>query len=108
MPGKTFRNQTSYDLSITLTPRAGDNPGNDLAPVSFSVRSGGSQYQAYGDDRNPYLDGIALNGAGNGGFIAAQEFAISRGSAIDDGLNKNDHVNISQSGTAFTLGFSNS
>jgi hypothetical protein len=107
MPGKTFTNATSYDLSVMLTVRQGVTPGTDLPPVNFSLNKGNSQYVPYGDDNNPFLDGIAINGIDKGNLIASQEFAITRGSSIDNDFNTNDHVAVRQSGDSFVLSFNN-
>lgn len=108
MPSKYFDNQTGYALSVMLIVRRGDRVGNDLAPVNFTLDKGQGQSISYGDDSNPYLDGITANAVNKGKIIAAcQEFVVVQGSWLDNDLNGNDHVAFTLEGDAVVLHFSN-
>lgn len=107
MASKYFDNKTGYDLSVMLTVRHGDTPGSDLAPVNFTLDKGAGQSISYGDDSNPYLDGIAVNAVDRGNIIASQQFVITRGSSIDNDMNTNDHIAFALDDDAMILQFSN-
>lgn len=107
MAGKTFINNTNYDLSVQLTVRKGANSGSEAGIVNFSLRHGNSSYVPYGDSDDPYLDGIAVNAVGGGNIIASQEFVITRGSTIDNDFNTNNCVNFGMKEDSIVLAFSN-
>lgn len=108
MASKYFDNQTGYALSVMLTVRRGDTPGSDIDPVNFTLDKGKGQSVGYGDDSNPYLDGIAVNAVDNGNIIASQQFVITRGSSLDNDMNTNDRVAFALEDDALVLHFSNS
>jgi hypothetical protein len=108
MGAKTFRNATQYDLSIMLTVRRGDQPGNEEGTKSFSLSKGQRQFVEYSSGANPYLDGIAVNAVEYGNIVASQEFVITRGSQVDNEFNTNKCIDISMNETNITLSFHNS
>jgi hypothetical protein len=108
MAGKIFGNRTPYDLSVQLTVRAGDTPGHTFGFVNVVIPSNTDQFVGYGNDSNPYLDGISLHGAGNGNKVASQETVLTRGSAVDNAFNTNDTVSFTQANQSIVMGFSNS
>jgi hypothetical protein len=104
---KTFVNNTGYSLSVMLTVRRGDVPGNEAGVDSFSLGSGTSLYVQYSGDENPYLDGISVNAVDHGNIIASQDFAFTRGSEVDDALNKNNTVGFGLQNESIVLSFRN-
>lgn len=104
---KTFINNTGCSLSVLLTVRKGDIPGNEEDQNSFSLEPGEHTYVQYGGSDNPYLDGIAVNAVTDGAVIASQEFVITRSSDVDNALNVNDTVSFVMQGESIALAFSN-
>lgn len=89
---KKFQNETGWDLSVLLSVRAGSTPGHIWKQVPFSLSRGTDQVIKYGNEDNPFLDGISLNAVASGEIVATQEFVFKRGSQIDDDFNTNDTV----------------
>jgi len=111
MGAKTFHNQTNLDLSVQLEVRKGDKPGNTLCYKNYSLASGDSRYCEYSDSRNPYLDGILINGVNDDEMIASQQFVFHRGGpgSLDAKFNTHNTVTITMSANKdFDLSFSNS
>lgn len=107
MAGKTFVNTTNYSLLVQLTVRKGDQPGHTLNVVNFTLGEGVSSYIGYGDDQNPYLDGISVNATDQGNIITSQNFVTIRGSSVDNDFNINDHVTFSLNHDSLVLSYSN-
>jgi hypothetical protein len=107
MGAKTFINNTGYNLSVMLTVRRGDMPGNEAGVDSFSLGSKGNLFVQYSGDDNPYLDGISVNAVDRGNIIASQDFVITRGSDVDNALNMNDTVCFDMQNESIILSFRN-
>lgn len=71
------------NLSIDLTVRRGSNPDDTRKTVSVSLGTGDSEMVTYGNDENPYLDGMAINGVENGEIVATQDFTFERDNEIE-------------------------
>lgn len=107
MGAKTFINNTEYGVTVMLTVRRGDTPGNVAAVDSFSLGRGEHLLVTYSEDNNPYLDGISVNALGNGNIILAQDFVATRGSDVDNALNTNNTVSFGMQNQSIILSYSN-
>ena len=92
MAGKTFINQTTYELTVELTSRLGDTPGHEGRPVNFKLQPQAQSEVLFGDDKNPYLDAIMVKARGEGNMWTSVAKVLTRGSTIDNNFNTNDHV----------------
>lgn len=104
---KQFVNNTPDFLSVQITPRIGDTPGNEGPPVNFSLAPGQSADPIYGNDQNPFVDGISVNIVENGNITATQEFVLTRGSTVDNDFNMNGTVIFNLVGNSIVMAFSN-
>jgi hypothetical protein len=109
MGAKTFNNLTGLDLNIEVTVRAGDEVGTAFAVSNiFLQANAGGQVIEYGDDNDPYLDGIIAN-AVNDPNISGEIYVYEKDDTGDDTLNTNDTVTFSlQDGTTIILNCTNS
>jgi hypothetical protein len=107
MGAKTFINQTSYPLHITLTVRSGDTPGNEAGTQEFELAASQSQFYPYSDGTNPYLDGLVAVVDSAGSIIASQQAVTVRSSSVDDALNMNDTLSFSLQGQSLVVAYSN-
>ena len=92
MAGKTFINETTYELNVELTSRLGDTPGHEGRPVYFKLLPQAQSEVLYGDDKNPYLDAIMVKARGEGNMMTSMAKVLTRGSSVDNDFNTNDHV----------------
>jgi hypothetical protein len=107
MGAKTFKNQTSFSLTLTLFVRRGDNPANLLNVQSLTLAAGQSQNYTYSDDSNPYLNGMGAATNGGPDAISASQHVVQRGSPVDNLYNQNSVVTISMSGHSLVVQSSN-
>jgi len=91
---KTFHNQTNCNLSLTLYIREGDNPANNAGTQDIALSPYESKVVNYGDSHNIYLNGIVLVALLKGEVMSRQEFVVTRGSQLDDKLNRNSIIEI--------------
>lgn len=84
MSYKNIFNSTPQPLKVSLLPRVGDNPDNNGPVTEEVVIMPGQEFTFnYGDNNNPFLNGIT---------IAVAE----RGSPWDDTLNSNSTLILSE------------
>ena len=107
MARKTFINQTPYDLSVELTPRMGDAPGHEGTAVQFALKPQTQSQILYGDDKNPYLDGIMVKAHGEGNILTSTGKVVKRGSTVDNDFNTNDQVLVTMNRDWLVLTFRN-
>ncbi|MDO4331882.1 MAG: hypothetical protein Q4C58_04265 [Eubacteriales bacterium] len=107
MAMKRLINQTSGDLSVYFTVRAGNDPGRDYETKSFTLPKGQAINAEYGNAQNPYLSGISISGTSIGGIEAYTLFVLKKSSELDDEFNRNDTISITFNGNSFALLFSN-
>ncbi|MCD1257241.1 hypothetical protein B5M42_000130 [Paenibacillus athensensis] len=91
---KTFHNQTNHNLSLTLYIREGENPSNSAGTQDMALSPYESKVVEYGNSRNIYLNGFVLVALLNGEIMSRQEFVVTRGSQLDDKLNRNSIIDI--------------
>jgi hypothetical protein len=104
---KQLVNDTRYDLTITLNIRLSADPRYNAGKKTISMRPGESTRVIYGDERNPFLNGIEMIAILNGSIIATQELVITRGSDFDNKLNVNDTLAFLFANGAFVVRPSN-
>ncbi len=63
--------------------------------------------QTYGNDQNPFIDGIPVNIVQNGNMTATQQFVLTRSSTIDNDFNMNSTVIFNLMGNSIVMTFSN-
>jgi hypothetical protein len=105
MPQKLFVNNSGYQVNGNLTVRAGDEPSNQLNSVQFvlDLAMGSQQFVQYGDENNPYVDELQMEGLINGGYLTIDQTVVTRGSDLDDFLNTNDTIIIALQGPCFLI-----
>ena len=81
---KTFVNNSPATLQITLFVRQGNDPVNQGGTVSFALDPGQTQLVVYGDDQNPFLNGILSFTIFNGDLYSKMQFATAQDSELDD------------------------
>lgn len=105
---KTLENRTGMDLSIVLTVRKGSDPSDTWKTVSAGLGAGDSKRVDYGNEENPFLNGIEVSGVGGGEIASTRNVTFQRGNEIDDGLNTNDTIVVTRENASFVLEFENS
>ena len=94
---KTIVNNSSQTLLVTLVARASDNPQNPtVREVCANIGPGERKTLTYGDDSNPYLNGLTLLVTDGSSYIEQSWLVIQRGGpgTIDSMLNANSVVEI--------------
>lgn len=107
MGQKVFSNKTHSDLKATLVVRKGDTPGHEADTRHIVIKAGQDERYQYSGNDNPYLDAVSVQSNGNGGQIGAEVRVISRGSAVDNALNTNDHITFTQQNESLLMAFRN-
>lgn len=95
---KTFVNQTTDDIIVTMFIREGNSPDDIGNTQSVAVASGAqvkAVYEGYaGSDGYVFLDGLLVEWADGGNYIGVSRRVVQRGDAWDNILNTNDTVKI--------------
>ncbi|MRX74092.1 hypothetical protein GJU40_18370 [Bacillus lacus] len=107
MAAKTFNNQTGATFQITLFGRQGDQPFNQGSTATFTLSPFQSLNVQYGDPANPFLNGLSLFTTYQGDLYSKVQFVLQRESPLDNLLNTNDTITITQVQTDFILSGSN-
>lgn len=94
MAKKTFVNQTPFSVHGELMVRAGDEPGKNLSSIAFTIGENASQEIIYGDDNNPFMNGVELSIDAQGGIILANMIILAKDSTLDAEFNNNNTVYI--------------
>lgn len=100
---KRLVNQTGSPLQVTLRVRKSADPRENLGAKSVSMNAGDDIRVTYGDDANPFLNGIELVAFRDGAVLARQDVVILRGSPLDNELNTRDTISLLFVGGAFLL-----
>ena len=111
MAYKVIVNMTSSELTdVTVIPRKGDDPANSGDPIPVGDGKigpeGDVEHVIYGDDENPYLNGISVTvvNKDNGSTTTITKTVTTRGDEFDNILNTNDHVSIEDASGIKTSG----
>ncbi len=106
---KTLANRSSSSLTVTLFGRNGSDPSTPSdRKVTVNIAAGQTLYDVrYGDDQNPYLNGLAIT-LNNGSSNVEQTLRVLRRGdvgTLDNKLNANSilDINYSESTNAFSL-----
>ncbi|MFD2170471.1 hypothetical protein [Tumebacillus lipolyticus] len=92
---KTFINNTLATLQITLYQRLGTDPANLGNVVSFVLLPLQTQTITYGDEQNPFLNGLYLYTFFNGDTYLKMQYVAIAESPLDNLLNTNDMISFS-------------
>lgn len=104
MAYKNLVNKSGSDLLVALLVRKGSTPGTLLDTVRIKVPAGQTVRATYGDDADPYLDGINVTFEQTGSTANQKQVVTSRGSAWDDLLNGNDTLTFGKLTTPAAVG----
>jgi hypothetical protein len=94
MAYKILVNKSGTDMSnVALQTRQGSDPSHAGPVVQVGpLKNGESKKVSYGDDQNPFLNGITIVFASSGSNAEQNQIVTTRGSAWDNTLNTNDTV----------------
>ena len=106
MATKTFMNNSSATLQITIFIREGTNPLNQDGTVSFTLDPGETETVIYGTVENIFLNGILLFTIVEDLYSNIQ-FVTLANSELDELLNTNDVITITKQQTDYVLSGTN-
>lgn len=95
MAYKNIKNETNAYVGISLITRLGSDPAHTGETVTLGLEPGQSQRVEYGNDQNPFLNGIGLTQKTGGSVLTNAATVVDRGTTIDNILNTNDTITIS-------------
>lgn len=91
MAYKNLQNRTGKVLHLEVTPRMGDEPVNSGQPIKVTLQDGDDLRMEYGDDQNPYLNGVSMEyNITDDAEVRFSKNVVKRGSDFDNELNQND------------------
>ena len=91
---KTLVNDTGAAVSGSLSVRKGSDPSHQLKVVPFSLEIGETKTIQYGDDQNPFLNGMDYEYKLDGELVGINQQVITRGSTWDDIMNTNNTLTL--------------
>lgn len=89
---KTLINSTGVYVNGVLNVRKGSNPQDHLKDVNFSLDPGQTKTVQYGDDQNPFLNGVSYEYKPSGSLVSFSAQVATRGSQWDDVFNTNSKL----------------
>ncbi len=89
---KDFINETNLCLRVILTVRCDDKVGTTFHVEEFTLKPWEKKCVNFGNEANPFLDGIRAFSNDNGGCTETALFVKCKGSHIDKLLNTNDKI----------------
>lgn len=104
---KNFINDSAATLQITLFVRQGEDPVNQDGTVSFVLNPNQTETITYGDEQNNFLNGILIFTIHEGDLFSKMQYVTVSGSELDDLLNTNSDLTITQVGADYVLSGSN-
>lgn len=104
---KTFINNTDASFQVILFIRAGENPVNQDGVEIFTLAPGETREVTFGDANNSFLNGISLFTIANGDLFSSVQFVTVESSLLDNLLNTNDTLTITQEQTNYVITGSN-
>ncbi|MCZ8539893.1 hypothetical protein [Psychrobacillus psychrodurans] len=107
MAEKIFINNTLAAFQITLFVREGEFPYNQDGTVTFTLEPGETESVTYGSDTNIFLNGLTIFTIYEGDLFSSVKFVTAQMSELDNLLNTNDTITISQVQTDYVLSGSN-
>lgn len=107
MAEKIFINNTLAAFQITLFVREGEFPYNQDGTVTFTLDPGETGSVSYGSDTNMFLNGLTIFSIYEGDLFSSVKFVTAQMSELDNLLNTNGTITISQVETDYVLSGSN-
>lgn len=107
MAEKIFINNTLATFQITLFVREGEFPYNQDGTVTFTLEAGETESVTYGSDTNMFLNGLTIFTIYEGDLFSSVKFVTAQMSELDNLLNTNDTITISQVETDYVLSGTN-
>lgn len=107
MAEKIFINNTLATFQITLFVREGDLPYNQDGTVTFTLDPGETESITYGSDTNMFLNGLTIFTIYEGDLFSSVKFVTARMSELDNLLNTNDTITITQVQTDYVFSGTN-
>jgi len=86
---KILVNKTGSYIEGVLNVRKGSNPQDHLKNVDFSLDVGQTKTVQYGDDQNPFLNGVSYEYKPSGSLVSFSAQVATRGSQWDNVFNTN-------------------
>jgi hypothetical protein len=100
---KIFTNATPYKMNVTLVIRKSADPRDQAGTKDFSLSTGESSWQEYGNSVDIYLNGVKLAAYFNGELVGQQYIVIVRGSPLDNQLNMKNGVDFGFANGSFYM-----
>lgn len=89
---KSFTNNTGSALHVCIFVRAGSQPGCVLRCICFCLIANETKVITYGNECNPFLDGVKAYQCTNGQYLCTKTCVTERGSDADNLLNTNSKI----------------
>lgn len=89
---KEFVNHTCTDINVILKVRAGDTPGCTYKKEEFCLRVSECKKVCYGNELNPFLDGICVCYTAFGQCASSELAVLKCGSDVDRLINHNYRI----------------
>lgn len=105
---KKLVNKIGAYTNIVLNVRKGSNPQDHLKDVNVSLNPGETKTVQYGDDQNPFLNGVSYEYKPDGSLVSFSAQVATRGSAWDDVFNTNNTLTFVTITPAASISGSNS
>lgn len=106
---KKLVNQTGVYLNFTLSVRRGSNPQVHLKDVNGSLEPNETKTVQYGDDQNPFLNGVKYESKPAGADLVTFSAQVAvRGSQWDDVFNTNNTLTFHAISPSASISGSNS
>lgn len=100
---KLFTNKSPYDIVVTLIIRKAEDPRQNAGTKEFALPGNGSTWVEYGNDIDIYLNGIKIAAMFNGNILGQEYIVVTRGSSLDNLLERMNGVEISFNSNRFFL-----
>src|SRR5690242_8497064 len=92
---KTLINNCGGIILVTLLTRAGDNPQTPtVRRVCVNIGSGERNTVTYGDDQNPFLNGMVVLTTDGSMYTEQSWTVVGRGGPLDNMFNANSVIEI--------------
>jgi len=105
---KKLVNKTGVYTNVVLNVRKGSNPQDHLKDVPVSLNAGETKTVQYGDDQNPFLNGVSYEYKPSGSLVSFNAQVATRGSQWDDVFNTNNTLTFVEVTPAASISGSNS
>lgn len=100
---KEFINNACSDITVELTVREGERPGCTAKKEEFCLKRSECKIVIFGNECNPFLDGIRACSSNPGQCSETGLFVKTRGCAADNLLNNNNHITFLSAGQSLAI-----